>query len=87
MNTVIRTSDNMPSSAMIYMRTLGALENDTKLELIHLLSLSVLNNANNSHAMDYDLFHCFKGNWGEDMTADEYCSMLRTEGVNTIVDI
>lgn len=74
---------SIPSKAEVYMRTLSPLSDNVKIELINLLSLSLLKKEEVAPgAKDIDLYHCFHGNWGNGMTTEEYCDMLRNEGVN-----
>lgn len=73
-----------PSVAEMYMHTLRSLTNDIKLELISLLSSSMLEPKKPIQDTSVDLYHCFKGNWGNDMSTEEYCKMLRNEGVNVL---
>lgn len=75
-------ANNKPSVAEMYMHTLRSLTNDIKLELISLLSASMLEKKKPADTESVDLYHCFKGDWGNDMNTDEYCKMLRNEGVN-----
>lgn len=76
--------NNKPSVAEMYMSTLRTLTNDIKLELISLLSSSMLESKTKIDNHSIDLYHCFKGNWGNDMGTEEYCKMLRNEGVNVL---
>ena len=76
--------NNRPSVAEMYMHTLRSLTNDIKLELISLLSSSMLESKKPVEKASIDLYHCFKGNWGNDMSTEEYCKMLREEGVNVL---
>lgn len=76
--------NNRQSVAEMYMHTLRSLTNDTKLELISLLSSSMLESKKPVEKVSVDLYHCFKGNWGNDMSTEEYCKMLREEGVNVL---
>lgn len=79
-------TNSIPSKAEVYMRTLSTLEDDVKIELINLLSSSLISKRHSSVAENkpIDLNSCFHGNWGEGMSTEEYCKMLRSEGVNTL---
>lgn len=76
--------NNKPSVAEMYMRTLRALTNDIKLELISLLSSSMLETKKAPDSTSVDLYRCFKGDWGNNMSTEEYCKILRNEGVNVL---
>ena len=73
-----------PSVAEMYMHTLRSLTNDIKLELISLLSASMLEKKKPIENTAIDLYHCFKGDWGNGMSTEEYCKMLRNEGINVL---
>lgn len=77
-----------PSKAEAYMRTLSTLDDNVKIELISLLSKSIINKYHHaeSDSKPIDLYHCFGGDWGNGIPTDEYCSMLREDGVNTIAN-
>ena len=75
-------TDNKISNAAMYMRVLGPLNDQTKLELIQLLSASMLKAEASADTDSHDLLHCFQGDWGKGIPSKDYCDMLRNEGVN-----
>jgi len=83
MNT---SSSRLPNKAEVYMRTLSPLADSIKIELINLLSRSLMKKEETlPAAKDVDLYHCFHGEWGDGKSTKEYCDMLRHEGVNTSI--
>ena len=65
----VRKGIMSPHSAELYMRTLGGLNNEVKLELISMLSLSMTNGKKPTTEMPdkVDLYHVFHGDWGNDI--------------------
>ena len=83
-NTGNVNTDAKPCAAS-YMKGLQYLPDSVKVELIHLLSLALVHSdIQVEENKDVDLMHCFSGDWGNGIPTEEYCKMLRGDGVNTI---
>ena len=67
------------------LNTLRSLPKEKKIEIIAFLSNSML--EDNAVPLKPDLYTCFKGEWGGDTPTDEYCEMLRTEGLAPAKDV
>ena len=67
----------------VYMNMMRHLSDATKLEIINLLSASILHKdklqANEAVKDEVDLYSCFQGNWGNGMNTEDYCNDLRRD--------
>jgi hypothetical protein len=62
----------------MYMSVLSSLSVDEKLDLIARLTNSIRNaHTKEQNVETEDPFACYKGDWGERMSADEYVDNLR----------
>lgn len=62
----------------MYMSVLSSLSIDEKLDLIAKLTNSIRNPRMKEQKMEAeDPFACYKGNWGDGMSAEEYADSLR----------
>lgn len=74
------------SLGSIYMNMMRHLSDATKLEIINLLSASILNKEEKKPIVadtKIDLYNCFKGDWGKGKSSDEYCNELRRDLIPT----
>ena len=71
---------NAVSSAAIYAKPLLDLNEDVKVEIMHILLNSIKGDNHRAENEEYDLYSCFSGSWGEDLSTEEYCKELR-EGI------
>ncbi len=65
-----------------YMDMLGTLPNEDKLDLISQLVKS-MKKAVAPTKEPKDVFARFSGNWGGDMTTEDYADMLRSENIES----
>lgn len=83
MATFTLENDSNLSLGKIYMNMMRHLSNSTKLEIINLLSASILqmNQKEEQIVSDksVDLYTCFQGDWGKDKSTEEYCNELRKD--------
>ena len=66
----------------IYMDMLGTLPNEDKLDLISKLVKS-MKKAVGTTTQSKDIFASFSGDWGGDMSTEDYADMLRSENVES----
>ena len=74
------------SSAAIYAKPLLDLKEDVKVEIMHILLNSIKSDRQATENGNYDLYSCFSGSWGQNLSADEYCKELR-EGITAPKEI
>lgn len=81
--------NNEPTFSLgrIYMNMMRNLSDATKLEIINLLSASILQKEEQKKQMasdaKVDLYNCFQGDWGKGKSTDEYCNELRHDLIPT----
>lgn len=72
----------------MYMSVLISLSVDEKLDLISKLTDSIRNNKRTETLESADPFACYKGDWGNELSAEEYAENLRkSHTFNRTVDI
>lgn len=64
----------------VYMDLLGTLPNEDKIDLITRLVKSMKKTVS-AKKEPKDIFACFSGDWGGDMSTEDYTDMLRSENV------
>lgn len=64
----------------VYMDLLGTLPNEDKIDLIIRLVKSMKKTVS-AKKEPKDIFACFSGDWGGDMSTEDYTDMLRSENV------
>lgn len=69
-------------STDVYLDMLDTLPNADKLDLISKLVKS-MKKAVGSTTQSKDIFASFSGDWGGDMTTEDYANMLRSENVES----
>ncbi len=74
------------SPAAIYAKPLLDLKEDVKVEIMHILLNSMKGDGHAVENDNYDLYSCFSGSWGQNLSADEYCKELR-EGITAPKEI
>ena len=83
MSTLAFSNDMGMSLGSIYMDMMRYLPDATKLEIINLLSASLLKKEKKPSSVlsddKTDLYTCFRGDWGNGMSTDEYCEELRRD--------
>lgn len=87
MATLIFNNEPDISLGSIYVNMMRHLSNATKLEIINLLSASILHKEEQKKQMPsdvaIDLYNCFKGDWGKGKSTEEYCNELRRDLIPT----
>ena len=61
----------------MYMSVLVSLSVDEKLDLISKLKASIRNNKRTDTLELDDPFACYKGDWGDELTSEDYAESLR----------
>lgn len=61
----------------MYMSVLISLSVDEKLDLISKLTDSIRNNKRTETIESVDPFECYKGDWGNELSSQEYADFLR----------
>lgn len=83
MATIALNKESGLSLGNVYMNMMRHLSDATKLEIINLLSASILHKenlqANNTVKEEIDLYSCFQGDWGNGMKTEDYCNELRRD--------
>lgn len=83
MATMTYNNESGISLGNVYMNMMRHLSDATKLEIINLLSASILHkdraNENVVGKDDVDLYSCFQGDWGNGMSTEDYCNELRRD--------
>ena len=82
MATFVLNNDPNISLGSIYMNMMRHLSDSTKLEIINLLSASILHKEEQKKQMPsgaIDLYTCFKGDWGKGKSTEEFCDELRRD--------
>ena len=83
MATFVLNNDPNISLGSIYMNMMRHLSDSTKLEIINLLSASILHKEEQKKQMSsgtaIDLYTCFKGDWGKGKSTEEFCDELRRD--------
>ena len=84
MATIALNNESGFSLGNVYMNMMRHLSDATKLEIINLLSASILHNEklqeNKAIEEDrIDLYSCFQGDWGSNMKTEDYCNELRRD--------
>lgn len=84
MATFVLGNESNLSLGSIYMNMMRHLSDATKLEIINLLSASILHKEEKqekqiSSDVKIDLYTCFKGDWGKGKSTAEYCNELRRD--------
>ena len=83
MATAILNNDSAFSLGKIYVDMMRHLPNTTKLEIINLLSASILQKdkpeEQKVESKKIDLYTCFQGDWGKGKSTEEYCNELRED--------
>ena len=87
MATFVLDNDSNLSLGAVYMNMMRHLSDATKLEIINLLSSSILHKDKKDKQMisdtKIDLYTCFQGDWGKDKSSEEYCNELRRDLIPT----
>ena len=83
MATFVLNNEPNISLGSIYMNMMRHLSDSTKLEIINLLSASILHKDEQKKQMPsgaaIDLYTCFKGDWGKGKSTEEFCDELRRD--------
>ena len=83
MATLALKNNSSHSLGGIYMNMMRHLSDATKLEIIQLLSASLLHKyedtKNASEDKSVNLYSCFKGDWGKGKDSITYCEELRRD--------
>ena len=83
MATYVLNNEPNFSLGSIYVNMMRHLSNATKLEIINLLSASILHQEEQKKQLPsdttIDLYGCFKGDWGKDKSTEDYCNELRQD--------
>ena len=84
MATIALNNESGFSLGNVYMNMMRHLSDETKLEIINLLSASILHKEklqeNKAIEEDrIDLYSCFQGDWGSNMKTEDYCNELRRD--------
>jgi len=87
MATFVFNNESGVSLGSIYASMMRHLSDATKLEIINLLSASILHKEEQKKQMSsdavVDLYNCFKGDWGKGKTTEDYCNELRQDLIPT----
>ena len=73
-------------TADAYAKPLLSLDEEVRVEIMHILLNSISGKAMNPKKNNYDLYTCFGGTWGDGLTAEDYCKELR-DGLSEPKDI
>lgn len=70
----MRTSSNhgIGITAAAYAKPLLSLNEDMRVEIMHILFNSISHSETSGGEKEYDLYTCFKGSWGEGTDVEEY---------------
>lgn len=68
-------------TAATYAKPLLSLNEDMRVEIMHILLNSISHSEASGGEKEYDLYTCFKGSWGEGTDVEEYVEDLR-EGIS-----
>lgn len=83
MATIALNKESGFSLGNVYMKMMRHLSDATKLEIINLLSASILykeeSQLNDTTKEEVDLYSCFQGEWGKGMNTEDYCNELRRD--------
>lgn len=83
MATFVLNNEPDISLGSIYVNMMRHLSDATKLEIINLLSASILHKEEQkkqkASEAAIDLYNCFKGDWGKGKSTEEYCNELRRD--------
>ena len=87
MAAFVLNNESTFSLGSIYMNMMRHLSDATKLEIINLLSASILHKEEQKKQVvsdaKVDLYNCFQGDWGKGKSTDEYCNELRCDLIPT----
>lgn len=83
---IASNNNEMTLMANVYAKPLLKLDEDLRLEIMHILLDSVRNPKESKDRRNVDLFTCFHGSWGEGESAEDYCAGLR-EGIGGIREV
>lgn len=84
MATITLNNESGLSLGNVYMNMMRHLSDATKLEIINLLSASILHKDKKQEKEaikedKIDLYSCFQGDWGNGMNTEDYCNELRRD--------